>query len=211
MNKKALIAYATRTGSTREAAEFIGKELAEFGVEVDVRPVVDVEDINLYDAVIVGSPNYYGKHLPEVKKFLKRHEEYLSQIPVAYFFTTMWVTTIIVEEVPDFPVYVDLAYDKYQKPENDMGMMEKAHASSRYLKSLSKIVPEIKPVGVGFFKGRLNFSRLGFFSRMVMRFMAWMTEAVREGEYLNPEIIREWSRGLCSDLFNVEKEELGQG
>ena len=55
MEKKALITYATRTESTREAAECIGKELAEFGAEVDVRPVVDIEDIDSYDAVIVGS------------------------------------------------------------------------------------------------------------------------------------------------------------
>ncbi len=205
MDKKILITYATKTESTSEAAGFIGKELAEFGAEVDVRPVTDVDDINSYDAAIVGSPNFYGKPLPAAKKFLKRHEEYLSQIPVAYFFTTMWVTTITDEAVPEFPVYVDVAYDKYRKPKNNMGMMEKAHASSFYLKALSKIAPGIKPVGVGFFKGRLDFARLSFFDRMVMKFMKWRTEAVREGEYLNPEIIRQWSKKLSSALFNGSK------
>jgi flavodoxin len=44
--KKILIAYATMAGSTREVAEFIGKEIKNAGFEVDVKPVEDMKNLS---------------------------------------------------------------------------------------------------------------------------------------------------------------------
>ncbi|NLA38524.1 MAG: flavodoxin [Methanomicrobiales archaeon] len=80
-----LVAYATRYGSTVGLADAIGGELKKTGVEVDVQPVSEVRDISRYRAVIVGSPIYMGKWLPEAQVFIERNQQHLRGIPVAFF------------------------------------------------------------------------------------------------------------------------------
>ena len=45
MNKKILVAYGSRAGSTSEVAEEIGKRLSEAGASVDVLNVKSVTDV----------------------------------------------------------------------------------------------------------------------------------------------------------------------
>ena len=54
---KILVAYASRTGCTREAAEIIGERAAHRNARrsVDVRPVQEVSDLSGYSAVVIGS------------------------------------------------------------------------------------------------------------------------------------------------------------
>jgi len=85
MTDTILVAYATRYGSTAEVAEAIGDELRKTGVEVDVQPIDDIQGLSRYQAVIIGSPIYMGKWLPEAQVFVERHQQYLRGIPVAYF------------------------------------------------------------------------------------------------------------------------------
>lgn len=80
-----LVAYATRYGSTAEVAEVVGDELRKGGARVDVRPVDEVQDLSSYGAVMVGSPIYMGKWLPEAQVFVERHQSLLRDIPVVYF------------------------------------------------------------------------------------------------------------------------------
>ena len=55
MSQKILITYASRTGSTAEIAEAIGKTLSEENAQVDILPMQAVKDPSPYQAVIVGS------------------------------------------------------------------------------------------------------------------------------------------------------------
>ncbi len=57
---KALVIYYSKTGHTFQAANDIGKGLAESGVDVTVRPAVEVgaSDIAGFDVLLVGSPTY---------------------------------------------------------------------------------------------------------------------------------------------------------
>ena len=50
MSDKILVAYASRTGSTADAAKVIGTTLAESGAQVDVLPIQDVTDLAPYRA-----------------------------------------------------------------------------------------------------------------------------------------------------------------
>ena len=198
--KKILITYFTESGSTREAAEIAGYQLEKDGVEINVCSVNDVKHISSYDAIIIGTPNWYGKPAPKVKKFLKKNQDVLSKIPVAFFFTCMSVSEIAGESPPAFQIYKDPVFAQPQKSLNEMSSWEKSHATSLYIRNLAKIAPNIKPAAMAFFKGRLDFQRLGFFNRMVMKFITLINKEIREGEYLNPEVIRDWAKGLSLKL-----------
>ena len=67
-----LIAYYSRTGNTRAMAEEIAKGAREAGASVDLKGVdaVATESLLGYDAIVLGSPDYYGTMAFHVKKLL---------------------------------------------------------------------------------------------------------------------------------------------
>lgn len=85
MNKRVLIAYATRTGSTVGVASAIGETLAERGFAVDVKPMKEDPSTDGYQAVILGSAVNGAKWLPEAVEYIKNHQAALNQVPVALF------------------------------------------------------------------------------------------------------------------------------
>ncbi len=85
MNKKILVTYASRSGSTREIAEAIGKTLTEKGTQVDLLPMQEVKDLSSYQAVVVGSAMRASKWLPEAMQFVRSHAAELRQKPCATF------------------------------------------------------------------------------------------------------------------------------
>lgn len=85
MNKKVLVAYASKHGSTAEIAEKIGTVLKEDGIDVAVMPVKEVKDPTVYGAVVLGSAAYYGRWRGEAVKFLKTNAIQLAGMPVWLF------------------------------------------------------------------------------------------------------------------------------
>lgn len=70
---KMLIGYYTRTRHTEHMAAAIAEGAKQNGgVEVDVKPVsqIHAKDLLAYDAIILGSPTYYGSMAAELKKLL---------------------------------------------------------------------------------------------------------------------------------------------
>jgi len=67
---KALIVYYSRSGNTRKMAETIAAGIKKEDVEADVRDVKDVTpaDLMAFDAIVVGSPTYYGSMAADIKK-----------------------------------------------------------------------------------------------------------------------------------------------
>src|SRR5690606_13784617 len=66
---RVLIAVASRHGSTYEIAEVIAAEVRAAGDVVDLRAAEDVDSLESYDAVVLGSAVYMGKWLPEARQF----------------------------------------------------------------------------------------------------------------------------------------------
>ena len=68
---KILISYYSKSGHTKEMAEWIHKGI-EKDIEAVVKDVADVKATELenYDAIIMGSPTYYGTMAAEMKKLL---------------------------------------------------------------------------------------------------------------------------------------------
>ena len=70
---KMLICYYSRTQHTQHMAEAIEQGAAEVeGVEVTVLPVEEVSGPDLlgYDAIVMGSPTYYGSMAAELKQLI---------------------------------------------------------------------------------------------------------------------------------------------
>jgi menaquinone-dependent protoporphyrinogen oxidase len=80
-----LVAYASKHGSTQGIAEAIGRRLRERGMDAEVRPVREVDGLERYDAVVVGSAVYIGSWMKEAQRFLDRHAEDLRRVPVWLF------------------------------------------------------------------------------------------------------------------------------
>ena len=60
---KGIVIYYSRTGNTKEMAEIIAKAMNEADLPTECKSVSDVkaEDVFGYDAIVIGSPTYYGQ------------------------------------------------------------------------------------------------------------------------------------------------------
>ena len=67
---KAIVIYYSRSGNTKEMAETIAAAMNEAGLTTDCKSVdkVKAEDLLAYDAIVIGSPTYYGHMAAEIKK-----------------------------------------------------------------------------------------------------------------------------------------------
>lgn len=80
-----LIAYISKTGSTKEIAEEIGKILGENGIQTETKDLLTLQDLDQYSAVVVGAPINGFRWLPEAEKFITDHQDQLAKVQTAYF------------------------------------------------------------------------------------------------------------------------------
>jgi len=72
---RVLVTYYSRSGNTAKMAKEVVAGLREVeGIEVELRPVADVEpdDLLQFDGIALGSPVYYGTMAAELKDLLDR-------------------------------------------------------------------------------------------------------------------------------------------
>lgn len=77
-----LVVYHTETGNTGEMAELVGRGAEDAGAEVDVREVDEVgaEDLLDYDAIIAGTPTYYGQMSAPMKELFDESVQFHKQL-----------------------------------------------------------------------------------------------------------------------------------
>ncbi|MDD4127853.1 MAG: flavodoxin domain-containing protein [Methanomicrobium sp.] len=80
-----LIAYSTKNGSTADIAWSIKNSFQDEGIPTDVKRIQDVDDVRKYKFVIIGTPIYDNKLLPEAVEFVKLHKSWLSKRMTALF------------------------------------------------------------------------------------------------------------------------------
>ncbi|MBP7594298.1 MAG: flavodoxin domain-containing protein, partial [Candidatus Microthrix sp.] len=73
-----LVGYASAYGSTKGIASRVGEHLRAAGFEVDVHPVDEIDAVNAYEAVIIGSAIHNQKWLPSGDEFMRAHAEALA-------------------------------------------------------------------------------------------------------------------------------------
>jgi menaquinone-dependent protoporphyrinogen oxidase len=82
---KVLVAYASKAGSTKGIAEFIGEKLRERGIEAEVQDAGTVRRPEDYDAFVVGSALYMFHWMKEAKQFVLKNRAALVGRPVWLF------------------------------------------------------------------------------------------------------------------------------
>ena len=82
---KMLVAVSSKHGSTREIAEAIGTTIREAGIEVEVVDAGQVESVDPYDVVIVGSALHMGRWMGPARDLVNRSTDALRTKPVWLF------------------------------------------------------------------------------------------------------------------------------
>jgi menaquinone-dependent protoporphyrinogen IX oxidase len=193
--KKNLVAYATNGGSTAEVAQAVGEELGRDGDQVEVRLIKDVATVENYDAVVVGAAMIMGWHLSAVN-FVKKHQQVLSRLKTAYFFTAMRLTQVEHQNFGEISIFVDPQLAKPPQNTNRLSFKERYATVDSYLPTALKAAPLVKPVSVGFFGGKLDLFRLSWWQRL---FVLIVIQA-QPGDYRNWSYIREWASKLGTIL-----------
>lgn len=85
MNKKVLIAYASKHGSTAEIAKKIEEDLNQSGFECTTLPVKQVKDLSGFQAIVVGTGLYMGQWQKDAVRFIKQNKALLENQKVWIF------------------------------------------------------------------------------------------------------------------------------
>jgi NAD(P)H dehydrogenase (quinone) len=69
---KGIVIYYSRSGNTQQMAEIIAKSMNDNSVETVCESIdkVKVDDLLKYDAIVVGSPTYYGAMASQIKHLI---------------------------------------------------------------------------------------------------------------------------------------------
>ena len=80
-----LVAAASKHGWTEEIAARIGADLADSGLDVEVKKLEDLDDLVGYEACVLGSGVYFGNWVKPARRFIEAHAAELAQRPTWLF------------------------------------------------------------------------------------------------------------------------------
>jgi menaquinone-dependent protoporphyrinogen oxidase len=175
---KVLVAYASKYGSTKGIAEFLGEKLRQRGMQVDVQEVGAVRKVANYDAFVIGSAVYMFHWMKEAKQFLSKNSVLLSSRPV-WLFSSGPVGT-------------------QSKDAKGRDLLEVSGP-----KELDDLKALVSPREHRVFFGALDGARLtgttGFFYRLARRSQA-AREAMPEGDFRDWKGIETWASDIAQVL-----------
>ena len=140
-----LIIYSTTDGQTISIAEKIG-EVLENSIVISV---TDAESLNLndFETIVIGASIRYGKHKPEVYKFIKDNLGILD-VKKNAFFSVNVVARKPEKNTPDTNPY-----------------MQKFLELSKW-----------SPKNLNVFAGKIDYPQYKFVDKQMIRFIMWMTK-----------------------------------
>lgn len=86
-----LIAYASVHGSTEDMAVYLATVLNRAGLKTESKPIAEIQSLDGYEAVILGSPVHAGMWVPAMQRFLHQFYKPLSARSVYAWLTCMRV------------------------------------------------------------------------------------------------------------------------
>ena len=143
-----LIVYSTTDGHTLKICERLRDAVRAQGLRVSLVALEDArpEDLLRFDKIVVGASIRYGKHSPRLLEFVEANAAALQARPSAFF------SVNIVARKPE----------KNQPGTNPY--VRKFLARTHW-----------HPQSVEVFAGRLDYPRLGFIDRQMIRLIMWLT------------------------------------
>ena len=140
-----LIIYSTTDGQTVSIAERIGRVLENS----KVISIADAKTLNLndFETIVIGASIRYGKHKPEVYKFIKDNLEVLD-VKKNAFFSVNVVARKPEKNTPDTNPY-----------------MQKFLELSKW-----------SPKNLSVFAGKIDYPQYKFVDKQMIRFIMWMTK-----------------------------------
>ncbi len=161
-----LILYSSVDGHTHHICQFIADKLQDKSVNIHLEPLnkfAKHADFSEYDLLIIGASIRYGKHRPYVTEFVQQHKNELAKIPTAFF-------------------SVNLVARKAEKntPESNMYV-------GKFLQ-----LADWQPTVVDVFAGKLDYSLYGFFDKIIIKFIMWLTKGETRTD--TPIVYTDWER-----------------
>jgi menaquinone-dependent protoporphyrinogen oxidase len=80
-----LVAYASKHGSTAEIAEAVAAEIREHDLDAACLEAGEVDDVERYGAVVLGSAVYMKRWQGDARHFLRAHAKALAERPFWVF------------------------------------------------------------------------------------------------------------------------------
>ena len=176
MPPEILIAYCSRSGSTAEVAEEIGRVMREAGPEAEVKAMEDVRSIGHEQSLIMGAALYAGRLPKEFHRFVARFEGEIGK-------TRPWVFVL-------------------GPTENDPKYFATAEVQAR--KELAKH-PKLHPADVRIFGGKFDpeHTNLPFPFNLAMKVPGNPMRRMPASDLRDWEWIRAWAKSIADHLNNV--------
>jgi menaquinone-dependent protoporphyrinogen oxidase len=175
MAEPILILYSTVDCHTLHICERIAQVIQGLGCETSIIAVDEARDLDLssYGRVVLGASIRYGHHRPDVAAFIARHQADLESRPSAFFCVN------VVARKPNKNTPQTNPYAR------------------KFLQSIAW-----KPQLAAVFAGRIDYPRYGFFDRLMIRFIMWMTHGPTDPrtvvEFTDWAQVESFALGLCA-------------
>ena len=143
-----LIIYSTTDGQTKKICE----TLKENSIDKNFYEIISLEEafhkeIERYEKIIIGASIRYGRHNPKIYEFIKMNKEVLEKKKSAFFSVNV-VARKSEKNTPDTNPYI--------------------------MKFLKK--SEWQPKKLGVFAGKIDYPRLSFINKIVIRLIMFITK-----------------------------------
>ena len=149
-----LIIYSTTDGHTREICLRLKAVIEREQQHVSLASIRESADLDLpsFDKIVIGASIRYGKHSPLVTEFIRKNEQLLDAKPNAFF------SVNVVARKPE-----------KSRPE-----------TNPYVQKFSRKL-SWRPRQLAVFAGKIDYPRYGFFDRLIIRFIMWLTHGPTHG------------------------------
>jgi menaquinone-dependent protoporphyrinogen oxidase len=173
------IIYSTVDGQTKKICEAIATDLRQRDFDVHLYSIKNFDKkILSFDVLVIGASIRYGKHNELVTTFIKENREKLDKIKTAFFS----VNLVARKKGKDTP------------------------ATNPYLIKFSRTI-DWRPDLPGVFAGTLNYSRYGFFDRLmiktIMKFTGGPTTTTEPIEYTDWKRVKEFALEIRELAFSI--------